>query len=161
MAVSTILLSDFTDPRFRAAFQTYFAGLGISVKDWDGLFQEMNDEGTNRACLLLDSGGEVLGFLLFQVTAFTNWFFEEPIGFIREFWVSPAHRRQGYGGQLLREAETYFAAHGAFRSILTADAATGFYLARGYRSAPGVRAKNKMEVLTKILPAKKDRRRDL
>lgn len=151
MPANMIFLSDFTDPRFRTAFQAYFAELGIPVKDWNALFREMEDEGTNHACLLLDGGGETLGFLLFQVTTFINWFFEEPIGFIREFWVSPAHRRQGYGGRLLREAETYFAAHGAFRSILTADDAVEFYSAHGYRRAPGVRAKNNMEVLSKIL----------
>ena len=75
MAVHTILLSDFTDPRFRAAFQTYFTELGISVRDWDGLFQEMNDDGNNLAYLLLDDAGEALGFLQFQLTGFSNWFF--------------------------------------------------------------------------------------
>lgn len=49
MSVSTILLSEFADPRFRAAFQSYFAELGIAVKDWDGLFREMDGEKINRA----------------------------------------------------------------------------------------------------------------
>lgn len=151
MAIRPVLLSDFTDPRFRAAFQTYFAELGISIRDWDGLFREMNDEGNNRAWLLPDSAGGVLGFLQFQLTGFSNWFFDEPFGFIREFWVAPAYRRKGFGKTLLRLAEAYFAEHGAFRSILTADDAVEFYLANGYRKAPGIRAKNKMEVLAKTL----------
>ena len=148
----TILLSDFTDPRFRSAFQSYFAELDISVKDWDGLFQEMNDEGNNFAYLLLDESGETLGFIQFQVTGFSNWFFEEPFGFIREFWVAPAHRRQGYGKTLLRLAEAYFAEHGMYRVILTPDDnAVNFYLTNGYEKAPGIRAKNKMEVFVKTL----------
>ena len=36
-----------TDSRFRAAFQVYFAELGIRANDWDSLFREMNEEGNN------------------------------------------------------------------------------------------------------------------
>lgn len=151
MAVNTILLSDFADPRFCAAFQAYFAELGIPVKDWEGLFREMNGEGNNLAYLLLDDRGGAMGFLQFQMTSFSNWFFDEPFGFIREFWIGPAHRRQGYGKALLRLAETYFMEHGAYRAVLTADDAVAFYLANGYESASGIKAKNKMEVLTKTL----------
>ena len=87
------------------------------------------------------------------MTGFSNWFFEEPVGFIREFWISPAYRRQGYGKMLLHLAEAYFVEHGAFRAILTADDAAAFYRAGGYENAPGIRAKNKMEVLVKALSA--------
>lgn len=151
MAVKPILLSDFNDPRFRAAFRTYFAELGIPVRDWDGLFGEMNEEGNNRAWLLADESGGAPGFLQFQITGFSNWFFEEPFGFIREFWVDPAHRRRGYGKLLLDLTEAHFAEQGARRVLLTADAAAAFYLARGYKKAPGIRAKNKMEVFVKSL----------
>ena len=149
MKTNLIFLADFTDPRFRAAFQTYFTELGIAVKKWDDLFQEMNTEGNNCAYLLLSEADEVIGFLQFQRTVFTNWFFEEPLGFIREFWVAPAHRKQGCGTQLLNQTEQYLASQNMHRSILTADNAIDFYLARGYEKSPGITAKNKMEVLTK------------
>ncbi|MDE6931716.1 MAG: GNAT family N-acetyltransferase [Oscillospiraceae bacterium] len=151
MSINTILLSDFTDPRFRAAFQAYFTELGISVRDWDGLFREMDGENTNCAYLMLDGSGGTVGFLQFQLTAFSNWFFEEPFGFVREFWVTPGYRRQGHGKTLLRMAEDYFKAHGADRSVLTADDAVGFYLANGYERSPSIHAKNKMEVFVKTL----------
>ncbi len=151
MAANTILLSDFTDPRFRAAFQTYFAELDISVRDWDGLFREMNEEVNNSAWLLLDDSGGTMGFLQFQMTGFSNWFFEEPFGFIREFWIAPAYRRQGHGKALLRLTEDYLVEHGVYRAVLTADDAVAFYLANGYEIAPGTKAKNKMDVLTKNL----------
>lgn len=151
MAVKPVLLSDFTDPRFQTAFQSYFTELGISVRDWDGLFQEMNSEGNNRAYLLLDDEGGTLGFLQFQLTGFSNWFFEEPFGFIREFWIDPVHRRQGYGRMLLHLAEAYFVEHGVYRAVLTSDDAVAFYLANGYQKASGIRAKNKMEVLVRNL----------
>lgn len=152
MAANPILLTSFTDPRFRSAFQVYFTELDISVKDWAGLFQEMDQEGNNLAFLLPDGAEEAKGFLQFQMTSFSNWFFEEPLGFIREFWVRPACRRQGYGSLLLKRTEAYFLERGAYRAILTADpGAVDFYLARGYEKAPGVTAKNNMEVLTKTL----------
>lgn len=151
MSVHPILLSDFTDSRFRAAFQSYFAELGIHVNDWDGVFREMNEEGNNLAYFLPEDNGEVAGFLQFQITEFSNWFFTEPFGFIREFWIAPAYRKRGYGGELLRLAEAYFAEHGAYRALLTADTAIEFYLSRGYRKALGAAAKNKMEVLAKPL----------
>lgn len=152
MSVYTILISTFDDPHFRAAFRAYFTELGITVRDWDGLFREMDEEKVNLAYLALNEDGDAAGFLQFQLTAFTNWFFEEPFGFIREFWIAPACRRQGYGRTLLRMTEEYFAAHGAYRVLLTADpGAVGFYLARGYREAPGVTAKNQMAVFSKAL----------
>ena len=48
------LISDFFDSGFQKAFRQYFAELGIHVRDWDGLFQEMNrgDEGGHGAQLL-------------------------------------------------------------------------------------------------------------
>ena len=152
MTAHAILLTGFTDPRFRTAFQTYFAELEVRVSDWDGLFQEMDREGNNSAWLLLDED-RAIGFLQFQMTSFSNWFFEEPFGFIREFWVDPAFRRLGYGKMLLRLTEAYFLGHGAYRSVLTSDDAAAFYLANGYEKAPGIQAKNHMEVLIKQLPA--------
>lgn len=150
MAVNMILLSDFTAPCFRTAFQAYFAELDISVKDWDGLFREMSEEGNNLAFLLLEEG-RTLGFLQFQMTSFSNWFFEEPIGFIREFWVDPTYRRQGHGKFLLHSAETYFLEHGVYCSVLTADDAASFYLANGYKKAWGIKPKNKMDVFIRVL----------
>lgn len=147
MANDAILISDFSDSHFQTAFRAYFAELEIPVSDWEGLFREMNEEGNNLAYFLPDG----TGFLQFQLTGFSNWFFEEPFGFVREFWVHPAHRRQGYGSRLLERAEDYFLEHGARRVLLTADDAVDFYLARGYEKAPGIRAKNKMEVLVKTL----------
>ena len=69
MMTKDILLSDHTDPRFTAAFQLYFAELGITVRDWDGLFREMNGTPDTYAFLRLNESGETVGFLQFSVTA--------------------------------------------------------------------------------------------
>ena len=149
-----VLISDFTDPVFQAAFRQYFAELGISVKDWDGLFREMNagdgDE-KNAAYVRRLADGSVVGFIMFVPIRFTSWFFEETLGFIREFWVAESFRGQGHGTELLALAENHFLEHGICAGILTTDTAQRFYERHGYVRAHGCRAKNKDEVFVKRL----------
>lgn len=148
---SDMLISDFSEPLFQTAFQTYFSELGITVRDWDGLFREMNDEGDNQAFVRTADDGSIIGFIQFKPIKFTSWFFEETCGFIREFWISNANRNAGHGSALLRLAESYFKEHGMYTSILTTDTAEHFYLKHGYRKAAGCKAKNEDEVFVKRL----------
>ena len=145
-----LLISNFTDARFQLAFQLYFEELGIHVKDWDGLFREMTEDG-NAAWLRLSEDGGVIGFIQFKPIALTNWFFEEKAGFIREFWIDAAHRKQGHGSALLALAEAYFAEMDIHRVILTTDEAAAFYEKRGYHRDPCYAAKNKDDVFVKSL----------
>lgn len=151
---SDVLISDFTSPVFRAAFQQYFEEIGMKIKDWDGLFQEMNrgDDGEkNTVYIRLAANDVVVGFVLFIPIRFTSWFFEETCGFIREFWVAEKFRGQGHGSELLSLAERYFLERGFCTSILTTDTAKGFYQRHGYVKAPGYRAKNQDEVFVRRL----------
>lgn len=149
MKTTDILISDFSDPKFKNAFQIYFAELGIQVKDWDGLFREMNDGGENRAWLRLRENGDVVGFIQFIPIAFSSWFFEETRGFIREFWIRKEFRGQGHGSALLDLAESYFIEQGIKTLILTTDTAPDFYRSRGYEKGEAIVAKNKDDVFVK------------
>ena len=146
----TILLNDHTDPRFRAAFQVYFAELGITVRNWEELFQEMNTS-PDTFVLLLTEEEKTVGFLQFSLTCMENWFFEMPVGFVREFWIGEKHRRKGHGKSLLQQAEQYFYSKNIQRVMLTTDQAPDFYLHMGYERAPDIRAKNGDEVFIKTL----------
>ena len=150
--MADLLISDFSDARFQEAFQAYFKELGINVKNWDGLFQEMTEDG-NTACLRLAEDGGTIGFIQFKPISLTNWFFEEKAGFIREFWVAEAHRGQGHGSALLGLAEACFMEQGIRRILLTTDSAPAFYEKHGYRKTPGIQAKNHDDVYVKELPA--------
>ena len=145
-----LLISDFSDARFQAAFQAYFKELGINVKNWDGLFHEMNDDGNEAYLRLADNGG-VIGFIQFKAIALTNWFFEEKAGFVREFWIAETHRGQGHGTALLKMAEDHFAEQGIKRILLTTDSAAAFYERNGYRKDLCYAAKNKDDVYVKTL----------
>ena len=144
-------LSDFTDPLFRSAFRTYFSELGIAVRDWDGLFREMNEEGGNEAVIRTDGAGKALGFIQYKPIPFTSWFFEETCGFIREFWVAADCRGRGHGAALLRLAEERFREQGLAAAVLTTDTAESFYLRHGYEKAPSCKAKNGDPVFVKRL----------
>ena len=145
------LLRDFSDPRFQIAFQRYFAELGISVRDWNSLWREMNAEGDNAAFLRTGPDGAVVGFIQFRPIPFTSWFFDETRGFIREFWIDPAERGRGHGSALLAPAEAWFSENDIHTAILTTDTAAGFYARHGYVPDAACRAKNGDPVFVKRL----------
>ncbi len=145
------LIRDFSDARFQAAFRRYFTELGLTVRDWDGLWREMNAEGDNTAYLRTGPDGETVGFLQFRPIQFTSWFFEETCAFIREFWVAPEARGRGHGSALLALAEARFLESGIHTAILTTDTAADFYARHGYVRDAGCRAKNGDDVYVKRL----------
>ncbi len=151
-AYTDTLITDFSSPAFQTAFRRYFQELGITVRDWDGLWREMNGQGDNAAFLRTGPEGAAVGFIQFRPTLFTSWFFQETCGFIREFWVTPEERGMGHGAALLALAESWFLRNGIHTAILTTDTAAGFYLRRGYIPAPGCQAKNHDDVFVKHLP---------
>ena len=143
-------IKDFTDPLFEEAFKKYFSELEITVKDWDGLFQEMNDDEGVAAVIRTAEDGSVMGFIMYQPIQFTSWFFEETRGFIREFWIAKEYRNQGHGSQLLKLVEDEFIRQGIRSFILTTDTAEDFYLNHGYKTVSNCTAKNKDRVFIKI-----------
>lgn len=149
--MQTLLITDFTHNAFQQAFKTYFQELGIQIKNWEGLFQEMNNEGDNLAYVLLDDNGRALGFIQLKPIQLANWFFEEHLGFIREFWIAETARGKGYGSQLLQLAESYLQGQKIPKAILTTHTAEAFYLKKGYRRDFSFLAKNEDPVYIKDL----------
>ncbi len=148
---SDIMISDFSNLLFQTAFKQYFSELGYNLKNWDGLFKEMNDEGDNVAFVKIAVDGRVIGFVLFKPMKFSSWFFEETCGFIREFWISKEFRNRSYGTALLSLVEKYFMDKEIYTSFLTTRTAAQFYEKCGYRQAFGCVAKNHEEVFIKRL----------
>ena len=144
-------ITDFANPLFQQAFKEYFFELDVTVKDWDGLFREMNEDEGTVAFLRENENGEVVGFIQFQKGEMKHWFFCESIGFIREFWVSEKFRGQGQGTALLELAEKYFTENSTYKTILTTDTTPEFYLKRGYIRDCSYQAKNEDEVFVKLL----------
>ncbi|MBE6554176.1 MAG: GNAT family N-acetyltransferase [Ruminococcaceae bacterium] len=143
------IIHDFRDVAFTEAFRRYFEELGISVRDWEALWEQMN-EGENTAILHCERG-KTVGFLQYQIITSKSWFFEERLGFVREFWIDADYRGQGYGSALLARAEQKMREVGIARMILTTDSAEGFYRKQGYRKRADILAKNRDCVYVKDL----------
>ena len=145
------IITDAMNPAFQRAFKMYFEELGVSLRDWSSLFQEMNEDPGTKILMEMAEHNLVIGFIMVKIDALSNWFFEEKIGFIREFWIDPAFRNQGYGKALLQRAEVYFVENEIFKAILTTDTAPDFYKKSGYKQDTSYTAKNKDDVYTKLL----------
>ena len=66
-------------------FKQYFAELEINVKDWEGLFEEMNTHNGGNCAYIRFCDGKPAGFIQFTTVTLENWFFKEKLGFIRNF----------------------------------------------------------------------------
>ena len=144
-------ITDFTNPLFKEAFKKYFSELEITVKDWDGLFQEMNEDEGIGAIIRTADDGNIIGFIMYQPIQFTSWFFEETRGFIREFWIAKEYRNLGHGSQLLDFVEEEFNKKGIKSFILTTDTAKEFYIKHEYKTVSSCTAKNKDQVFIKTV----------
>ena len=148
---SDIMISDFSNSLFQTAFKQYFSERGYMIRNWNGLFKEMNDDGNNVAFVRTSMDGKIIGFIQFRPVKFSSWFFEETCGFIREFWIAEEFRNNSHGTALLSLTEKYFIDNGIYTSILTTDTAARFYIRHGYVKALGCKAKNQNEVFIKHL----------
>lgn len=146
-----IMISNFSNSLFQTAFRQYFSELGYTIKDWNGLFKEMNNDGDNIAFVRTSMDGEIIGFIQFKPVKFSSCFFEETCGFIREFWIAEEFRNKNHGTALINLVEKYFIDNGIYTSILTTDTAARFYKRHGYVKALGCRAKNQDDVFIKRL----------
>lgn len=149
--VKDILLSDFSNTVFQNAFKEYFRELGVEIKNWENVFKELTEEGGNNAYIRMLEDETIVGFILFRNIQLSNGFFEEKLGFIREFWVASEYRDNGQGSELIKLAEVFFKENEIFKLILTTDTAEIFYEKRGYRKAKSYTAKNQDQVFVKEL----------
>lgn len=150
MNTNDMLITDFKNPVFQAMFKNYFAEIGMEIKDWDGLWEEMNGQEIENLAYIRTCDKEPAGFIQFTAVTFESWFFKEKAGFIREFWVSEKFRGKGFGTELLLLAEKYFKDKGINRVLLTAEEnEQEFYINRGYSISGSIEAKNGMAVSVK------------
>ncbi|MBQ8264025.1 MAG: GNAT family N-acetyltransferase [Oscillospiraceae bacterium] len=151
MKHTDILITDFTNPYFQSAFRSYYADMGERVNNWVRCFENMNKDGDNLAYIRLSEENEAIGFIQFKIICLKNWFFEERLGFIREFWVDSNYRRKGHGSELLAITENYFLSKKVYKAILTTDTAEVFYINKGYEKDSSIIADNQMDVFVKQL----------
>lgn len=84
---------------------------------------------------ILRDGGKAVGFVIYQIDDITNdWNLKEGWGDVREIYVLPENRGQGFGKFLLYTAEMKLKESGATKSFaLPAEGAEEFFTACGYK----------------------------
>ena len=134
--IKVIPLTDKDEKSFRRLFTEYYTELGC-----DENITHLLDEYILPDILaglirieLLHGGEDFIGFVIYQIDDVDNeWNFKEGWGDIREIFVSPDSRRQGYGKFLLYTAEMKLRENGAVKSYcLPCAEAAPFFGACGY-----------------------------
>ena len=107
---------------------------------------------TDRHLELCFLDDEPVGFLYGKVDhPHHRGFIKPSYGYIMEFFVLPAHRRQRIGRTMYERLERLFEQDGVQRMYLTADPVTGlpFWEAMGFKRTGEVSPENSQEILEK------------
>ena len=100
------------------------------------------------------SGPDAVGFVIYQIDAPQSDWCERPgWGLIREMFVAPNWRKQGWGRRLASHAEQALELRGATNIYLTTDDALEFWLSLGYTNTNQICQRNEGLILTKTVAA--------
>jgi ribosomal protein S18 acetylase RimI-like enzyme len=92
-----------------------------------------------EGCLVAESGGKVVGFMLGEVRS-GEFGLEEPTGWIEVLGVDPDYRGQAIGRRLAEDLLAHFRQRGAHKVRTLVDEEMGeiarFFTALGFRPAP-------------------------
>ena len=148
--METIFISDFKNEKFISAFKTALEEFSIDLSKLGTYIEEFNAAGNIFAYVLVSEKGESIGMIQFQKTELSNQYITEEYGLIREFWIAPECRNNGFGTILLNKAESFFAKHGVTHILLSAlPDAESFYCKNGYTESSDITAFNKLKVFEK------------
>ena len=99
----------------------------------EAFIRQQWENGTIQILLAFDRQTPI-GFSIYQIDApDSNWCQRPGWGFIREFYVIPAYRKQGIGKRLAAHTEAVLRAMGAEHLYLTSDQAIPFWQRCGWR----------------------------
>lgn len=96
---------------------------------------EDQDELRIGTIILAFRRGRPIGFAVYQIDSpRSDWCKRPGWGCIREFYIRPEYRRQGYGARMAGYAEKHLRKLGAEQLYLTADSAIPFWEKSGWRN---------------------------
>ena len=137
--IKTTPLNDKLTEQFKKLFTQYYAELDCG-DDAPDLIEEYIIPDLLAGLInieLLSEGEDFVGFVIYQIDDITNdWNLKEGWGDIREIYISPSSRRQGYGKFLLFTAEMKLKEKGADKVYaLPYEGAIRFFADCGYASS--------------------------
>jgi len=117
-------------------YERNFPGLCVDKRFLSDYARQLQQATRNAAQRLwvLDESGRTCGFLW---AALITTMIDECVGYIKNIYVAPEWREQGYGQQLIATAEQWFGSEGVKKAALDAsvgnEAAQALYERMGYR----------------------------
>lgn len=121
------------------------------LEKWtDSIILRQHDKG--RYLKLCHDGTTLTGFVFGKIDLPDDKGYKKiGYGYIMEFFVLPEHRRRGFGREMLRRLQAFFAANGADRMYLTADPVTGvpFWEKMGFVRTGEISPENGLEIFEK------------
>lgn len=136
------------DPAFKNQFAdllcNYFSELDAQIPDHiiRGKLLDLILRLTQQQIIqtdLMTDGGTVVGFAIYQIdTPQSDWCKRPGWGFIREFYICPSFRRQGFGCHLSDHCYNALADLGATRFYLTSDSAIEFWEKCGWKKTTDI-----------------------
>ena len=149
-SLNLLWVTDTKTPIFSNLFREYFQELGINLKGDTKVWEEMNNDMNKydiKTFVLLEDD-EVIGFSMFQVDTKENpWCMYEGAGDIREFYVKPAYRNNGYGTSMFELVKDYFIKLGIEEIYITTSLDDGelFWIRQGFQDTGIINSKNKLK----------------
>ena len=143
-------LTNVKTEEFEKVFREYFIEEGINLRPDTTVFDEMQKgiEEHGVKILTIRKDDKLIAFIMYQIIKMTalDEFFKQKLGFIREFYVIPSERGNGYSKVLTQNVEEYFKRHEVDRIILNAEEEVyefyfkqGYYIDETYKSANNLR----------------------
>ena len=131
--LKTTWLSSPTETTFKTLFKAYFSEFGMNMPD-EGFIQMAADiKKYDIKIVMLHQAHRAIGFCLFQIDDATQpWCMHHGAGDIREFYIVPDKRRQGYGTHLFQIAKRYFESYGVKEIYLTSDDQGAYWTSLGF-----------------------------
>lgn len=129
----TTLIQSAKDPDFMSLFQAYFKGFSMAAPPamFDAMDRDIQTHGIN--ILMGYEQGLPIGFCMFQIDTLENpWCMKAGAGDIRELFIVPERRNQGYASVLIDKVKAYFMSQGIHEILLTSDEHASFWKSNGF-----------------------------
>ena len=117
-----VYINNALNESFIELFKLYFAEFGFSISDQAFIHMDKDIKKFDIQVILLYLKQEPIGFAMFQIDTIDNpWCMNEGQGDLREFFILPIYRKQGYGKMLFEAIKTYFISKQIYHIYLTSD----------------------------------------
>ena len=131
--IQTTMIQSAKQQDFITLFQSYFQEFSMAapLAMFDMMDRDIKSHGIK--IMMGYESGHPIGFCMFQIDTHENpWCMKVGAGDIRELFIIPGRRNQGYATILIEKVKAYFITQGIHEILLTSDAHASFWKSNGF-----------------------------